>query len=150
MSQYGADLNKLLDDKTNTDFLTHKIRGRMDNWYGAEFNRWLNGELRTDGWVSDWQKEQLRRRKEEMGQRQFVKAKQTERPQIERVYSDPGTRREIVRRSLHKRRLRLKAEGICVDCGKYKVKEGCTSCEPCLKARYQRQKRKRQGLKEAA
>lgn len=108
------------------------------------FQRFVAGELRVDGWMSDWRREQERCRAEEMGKRVFVAATQVKRPQIARVYSDPDRQREVVRKSLQKRRLRLMAEGICRDCGKSKAKEGCTSCGPCLKKRYQRQKRKRQ------
>lgn len=51
--------------------------------YGKEYHKFVMGEIRTDGWVSDWRLQQERRRTEEMGQRQFVKS-----PQIKdvRVY----------------------------------------------------------------
>jgi hypothetical protein len=117
--------------------------------HGAEFHRWLNGEFRTDGFQSEWKKGQLRRRAEEMGKRQFVSAPQTKARQVTRTYSDPERQREKVRTSLQRRRLRLQAEGICRDCGKSKAKEGCTSCDPCLKARYQRQKARRAELRAA-
>lgn len=52
--------------------------------YGKEFHRWLNGEFRTDGFRSDWHKDQLRRRAEEMGQRKFVTAPQIKRRQERR------------------------------------------------------------------
>lgn len=44
-------------------------------------------------------------------------------------------RREIVRQCLKKRRARLKAEGICQDCGKVPAKAGRTLCEPCIASR---------------
>lgn len=115
------------------------------SYYGVEMHKFISGELRTDDWKSDWRREQERRRIEEMGKRQFVAAPPRKRIQVQRI-SDPDHRREIVRNSLQKRRIRLKAEGICVDCGKWKAKKGCTSCETCLKSRYDRQKRKRAEL----
>jgi hypothetical protein len=51
--------------------------------------------------------------------------------------SNPTTeeRREIVRRSLHKRREKLLASGLCRDCGKRPFMPERTMCGPCLQYR---------------
>src|SRR5438270_14091888 len=116
--------------------------------YGAELHKFIIGDKRTDGWKSPWRIKLERDMAEDAAKpRPIVKAKQIQVRQIERTYADMASRREIVRKSLLKRRTKLKAEGICVDCGKGKAKEGRTSCGLCLKARYERQKRKRAELK---
>lgn len=66
------------------------------SYFGTEEQKFLNGEIRTDGWKSGWRLEQERRRKEEMGKRQFVTAPQIkqrqDRPKVQGPHNaTPGT-----------------------------------------------------------
>jgi hypothetical protein len=48
-------------------------------------------------------------------------------------------RRQLVRESLRKRRVRLKADDMCVDCGKNDAETDRTLCFDCLLARSHRE-----------
>ena len=50
-------------------------------------------------------------------------------------YKTRARRRELVRASLHKRRQKLIADGICRDCGKAPVELDRTLCRYCLDTR---------------
>lgn len=73
--------------------------------YDIELHKFISGEIRTDGWVSDWRREQEQRRAEEMGKRVFVAATQIKRRQT----PQSDHRRATVRKSLQKIRGRLPA-----------------------------------------
>lgn len=62
--------------------------------------------------------------------KRLTKAEKKRRAERRRVY---------VRASLQKRRVRLKAEGLCVDCGKNKAGASHVVCAVCRQARVDRE-----------
>lgn len=142
------------------------------SYFGSEMHKFVIGDLRTDGWKSQWRRDteawieahkydkvtvtapQIRsRQKRQPGQKRTTRhgSRQCEVcPTIIRKDNLSGrcilhktrmakTRREIVRLSMRKRRAKLKAEGMCVDCGKSKVKQNKTLCQACLTSRSTRE-----------
>lgn len=55
------------------------------NYYQLELHKFIIGDLRTDGFKSDWRREQEKRRAEEMGKRIFVTAPQIKERQKRRA-----------------------------------------------------------------
>lgn len=112
------------------------------SWYETEIHKFVIGEIRTDGWVSDWRREQERRRKEEMGKRVFVrmpeiKIVRPKKARPSRAKPRPGftgmgvpTGMTNVEYNKYLRRLR-RSQGMCGSCGAIALK-GSYSCAACL------------------
>ena len=106
-------------------------------------HEFINGEIRTDGWKSEWRREQERRRAEEMGKRFFVRMpeikivrRQTRKDRPSRART-PGFTRLGVPSGMNNveygryRRSQWRAQGLCGSCGG-ETANGLYSCASCL------------------
>lgn len=97
------------------------------------------GEIRTDGWKSDWRREQERRRIEAIAPRTVVTAPQIKVRQ-ERKPAAPKPPRKPKAKPIsnrdHMRRIRQanRAKGLCGSCGE-PTQKGRYSCVKCLEAK---------------
>jgi hypothetical protein len=112
-----------------------------------DYDRYLKGDLRVDGFKSEWRKDfEAYRERAPAIVRAVVpvaKAPTGKRTYTPRGQGAPGC--EYMR----KRRAEMKAKGICTDCSKTPAREGRLTCEPCQKTRTARET-KRYHAKKAA
>jgi hypothetical protein len=90
-----------------------------------DYDKYLKGEIRVDGWKSDWRKDL----ESHIGAPPVIERKAPLSPQQVEAH------RAAVRKSLEKRRADSKAKGLCHDCGKTPAREGRTLCQGCKQMR---------------
>jgi len=119
------------------------------------YERYLRGEYRVDGWKSDWRIVQEARRPKPTPISVIAHHGKTITTKVSRPYVRPvitperrAAHNASVRRSLQKKRMKAKKEGVCVDCFREPSIEAHTLCDPCRLDRSTRERNKR--LKKAA
>jgi len=114
------------------------------SWYATELHKFVIGDIRTDGWKSDWRREQERRRAEEMGERKFVRMPEIKivqkkpRPSRAKTPKNPGFTRSGVPSGMSNvesnryRRRMWRSQGLCGGCGTAPALNSLYSCGSCL------------------
>jgi hypothetical protein len=88
----------------------------------AIFSSWLKGDIRTDGWKSDWRRGFERRSAEDRDKRQYVSA-----PQI-----------KVRQKTRYQMRMSL---GLCIGCGGEKTSK--FRCSQCLAKQVENKRKNR-------
>lgn len=107
----------------------------------GDFQKFLNGELRTDGWVSEWRREQEERRKNQVYRAAPVAPKKCR----VRAIPKPQYNKEYMRQ----RRAQALKKGMCTDCYHTKARKGRTNCQLCQDKRNARESKRNQAKKVA-
>lgn len=87
----------------------------------SELHKFVIGEIRTDGWKSDWRKN-------------LEAPRETNRPVAVVRANNPRRRNRGTFDSvsyMRRRRQEMKDKGICVDCGENPVRPGRLTCVGC-------------------
>lgn len=84
--------------------------------YDRDMHKFVLGEIRVDGWVSDWRRTQEKRRIEEMGQRRFVSA-----PQIRARQSRPRGPHNSLPRKCEVCGSRIRQDNKSGRCGSHRI-----------------------------
>lgn len=114
-----------------------------------DFHRFIIGETRVDGWISDWRKDF----NSYMEKKYHIAPSTKAVPVFKRKPFTPTESqkaRHLARQRVtnRNRRDRMRAEGTCVDCNRAPAISGRTLCDPCRLDRSTRERNKR--LKKAA
>lgn len=117
-----------------------------------EYGMFIKGEIRVDGWKSDWRKDLDAYRASKQTAPIEINEKRRD-PVITKVYRQyvrpPMTDKQIeehrasARRSRQNKRLLAKEAGYCVDCFKFPAIEGITMCDRCRQYRIDSSKLKK-------
>lgn len=110
-----------------------------------EYGMFIKGEIRVDGWKSDWRKEQEELRKDKV----FI-------PMIHPAVSEPKkyrvrtlTKPQYNKQYMRERRTEAIKNKQCADCYHVPAREGKTTCQPCQDKRTAREM-KRYNARKAA
>lgn len=100
-----------------------------------QFEMWLRGEIRTDGHQSQWLKDTLRRRAEDLAaEKEAKKAKAVREcralPPRKKRYDYPPSVMGRYRYGYQEMRAKRRERGVCVDCGG-KPRPQLRTCKPC-------------------
>jgi hypothetical protein len=114
-----------------------------------DLHRFIKGEIRVDGFKSEWRKdfEAYLARKPEP---KFIKKAVHVPVVIKKACVPKKDRRQALNEGQRKRRLDLIARGICVDCGKESAGEKHTVGPKCRVVRTTRERNRYQDKKAAA